>query len=76
MTPAFSSWHDFFAMGRYGFYVWLAVSCTLIPLVTLLIHTLWQRRRLLAHIRQRHAREQRIRAAKMKKAATAAGERS
>lgn len=76
MTPAFASWHDFFAMGRYGFYVWLAVTCTLIPLGMLVLHTLLQRRRLLADIRQRQAREQRIRAAKMKKAAAAAGERS
>ncbi|WP_455816626.1 heme exporter protein CcmD [Pseudomonas cerasi] len=75
MTPAFSSWHAFFAMGHYGFYVWLAVSCTLIPLIALLLHTRLLHRRLLADIRQRHAREQRIRAAKMKKTAVAAGER-
>lgn len=74
MTPAFASWHDFFAMGRYGFYVWLAVSGTLIPLGALVFHTLWLRRRLLADIRQRQAREQRIRASKAKKAAAAAGE--
>ena len=74
MTPAFSSWQEFFAMGRYGFYVWLAVSCTLIPLCALLLHTLLQRRRLLAEIRQRQARELRIRAAKVKKTAQAAGE--
>ncbi|MCK8383889.1 heme exporter protein CcmD, partial [Erwinia amylovora] len=24
MTPALSSWPDFFAMGGYAFYVWLA----------------------------------------------------
>ncbi|MEQ4583122.1 MAG: heme exporter protein CcmD, partial [Pantoea agglomerans] len=29
MTPAFSSWHAFFEMGGYAFYVWLAVACTL-----------------------------------------------
>lgn len=76
MTPAFSSWHAFFAMGGYAFYVWLAVACTLLPLVGLTLHTLLLRRRLLAEIRQRDARERRIRAAKSKKAATeAAGER-
>ncbi|EAA3368856.1 heme exporter protein CcmD, partial [Salmonella enterica] len=25
MSPAFSSWSDFFAMGGYAFFVWLAV---------------------------------------------------
>lgn len=75
MTPAFSSWAAFFAMGGYAGYVWLAVSCTLIPLAGLVIHTVMQRRRLLADIRQRQSREHRIRAAKVKKAATeAAGE--
>ncbi len=75
MTPAFTSWHAFFAMGGYAFYVWLAVTCTLLPLIGLTLHTLLLRRRLLAEIRQRDARERRIRAAKMKKAAAdAAGE--
>lgn len=72
MTPAFSSWAQFFAMGGYAFYVWLAVACTLAPLAGLLLHTLLQRRRLLDEIRQRQLREQRIRAAKAKKAAAAA----
>lgn len=75
MTPAFSSWHAFFEMGGYAFYVWLAVACTLIPLVGLTLHTLLLRRRLLAEIRQHDARKRRIRAAKSKKAAAeAAGE--
>ncbi|UZH04060.1 heme exporter protein CcmD [Pantoea anthophila] len=75
MTPAFSSWHAFFAMGGYAFYVWLAVACTLLPLAGLTLHTLLLRRRLLAEIRQRDARERRIQAAKSRKAAAeAAGE--
>lgn len=75
MTPAFSSWHAFFAMGGYAFYVWLAVACTLIPLIGLIIHTLLTRRRLLAEIRQREARKRRIRTAKSQQAAAdAAGE--
>ncbi|HCW99511.1 MULTISPECIES: heme exporter protein CcmD [Pantoea] len=69
MTPAFSSLSAFFAMGGYAFYVWLAVICTLISLGALLLHTLLQRRRLLAEIRQRQSRERRIRSAKMKQAA-------
>ncbi|MFS2224786.1 heme exporter protein CcmD [Pantoea sp. B65] len=75
MTPAFSGWQDFFAMGGYAFYVWLAVVFTLIPLGALFLHSHWQRRRLLAAIRQRQWREQRIRAAKNKSSASAnAGE--
>ncbi|HAB72564.1 MAG TPA: heme exporter protein CcmD [Pantoea sp.] len=69
MTPAFSSLSAFFAMGGYAFYVWLAVICTLVPLGGLLLHTLLQRRRLLAEIGQRQSRERRIRSAKMKQAA-------
>lgn len=32
MSPAFSSWSDFFAMGGYAFFVWLAVAMTVAPL--------------------------------------------
>ena len=75
MKPAFSSWPDFFAMGGYAFYVWLAVACTLIPLIGLVLHTFIQRHRLLEDIRQRQSRERRIKAARIKKAASeAAGE--
>ena len=75
MTPAFSSWRDFLAMGGYGFYVWLAVGFTLLSLAVLVVHTLWQRRQLLISVRQQQARECRIRAAKVKRAASeAAGE--
>ncbi|WP_029687400.1 heme exporter protein CcmD [Tatumella saanichensis] len=67
MTPAFSSWSDFFQMGGYAFYVWLAVSITLVALVCLIVHTLVQRQTLLKQIRQRESRERRIRAAKQQK---------
>ncbi len=67
MTPAFSNWQDFFAMGGYASYVWLAVGCSLLSLGGLLLFTVIQRRRLLTAIRQRQEREQRIRAAKLNK---------
>ncbi|EDJ6059358.1 heme exporter protein CcmD [Salmonella enterica] len=35
MSPAFSSWSDFFAMGGYAFFVWLAVAMTVAPLALL-----------------------------------------
>lgn len=50
MTPAFHSWAEFFAMGNYAFYVWLAVAATLLSLLGLLMHTLWQHKQLLADI--------------------------
>ena len=36
MTPAFSSWHAFFAMGGYAFYVWLAVAGSVLVLSLLI----------------------------------------
>ncbi|WP_232806034.1 heme exporter protein CcmD, partial [Salmonella enterica] len=44
MSPAFSSWSDFFAMGGYAFFVWLAVAMTVAPLALLALHTVLQRR--------------------------------
>lgn len=63
MNPAFHSWAAFFAMGGYAFYVWLAVAATLLSLLGLWAHTLWQHKQLLADIQRREAREQRIRQA-------------
>lgn len=37
MTPAFASRNEFFAMGGYAFFVWLAVVMTVIPLVVLVV---------------------------------------
>lgn len=65
MNPAFSSWAEFFAMGNYGFYVWLAVAATLLSLVGLWAHTLWQHKQLIADIHRRQAREQRIHTASL-----------
>lgn len=61
MNTAFSSWQAFFAMGGYAFYVWLAVAVTLLSLLGLLVHTLWQRKQLLAEVSRQESRERRIR---------------
>ncbi|AJI94055.1 heme exporter protein CcmD [Yersinia ruckeri] len=66
MTPAFHSWVEFFAMGGYAFYVWLAVAVTLLALAGLWVHTLWMKRQLLADIRLQRGREQRIRQAQLR----------
>lgn len=60
MSSAFSSWHDFFAMGGYAFYVWLSVAATLISLIALVVHTCVQHRLILGEVRRRQAREKRI----------------
>ncbi|EOZ7256969.1 heme exporter protein CcmD [Salmonella enterica subsp. enterica serovar Cerro] len=62
MSPAFSSWSDFFAMGGYAFFVWLAVAMTVAPLALLALHTVLQRRAILRGVAQQ-AREARMRAA-------------
>lgn len=71
MNAAFPSWQAFFAMGGYAFYVWLSVIVTLISLFGIVIHTLWYRRQLLADIRRRQSREQRIRQSKKQASAAA-----
>ncbi|WP_455425303.1 heme exporter protein CcmD [Dryocola sp. LX212] len=64
MTSAFTSWADFFAMGGYAFYVWLAVAFTVIPLLGLVVHTASRHRAILNDVDRQQAREQRIRARK------------
>ncbi|AVF33637.1 heme exporter protein CcmD [Rahnella sikkimica] len=67
MSPAFPSWHDFFAMGGYAFYVWLSVAATLISLIALVAHTLVQHRQILDDVKRRQAREKRINQSTSKK---------
>ncbi|CAI2788429.1 Cytochrome c-type biogenesis protein CcmD [Serratia grimesii] len=67
MNAAFTSWQAFFAMGGYAFYVWLAVSITLLSLLGLVVHTFWQRQQLLSEIGRRQARERRIRQSQQSK---------
>ncbi len=74
MKPAFHSWSQFFAMGGYSFYVWLSVSVAVVILLSLIVHTLVQRRGLLKAIAAQQAREQRILSAKQRK--KSAGEHS
>ncbi|MGL5602320.1 MAG: heme exporter protein CcmD [Silvania sp.] len=69
MNSAFASWSEFFAMGGYAFYVWLAVAMTVIPLAILVAHTAQQHRAILRGIAQQRARESRMRAAQAQEAA-------
>lgn len=61
---AFNSLADFFAMGGYGFYVWLAYGISFLGLLVLIIDTLVKRKRILKAVNQRIAREKRIKKAK------------
>lgn len=61
MNSAFLSWSDFFAMGGYAFFVWLAVTLTLVPLLMLIVHIRLQRRALLRDIERLESREVRLR---------------
>lgn len=65
MTSAFASWSDFFAMGGYAFYVWLAVAVTVIPMAILVVQSSMQHRTILRDIAQQRARETRMRAAQV-----------
>ncbi|HAU5606802.1 heme exporter protein CcmD [Citrobacter koseri] len=69
MTSAFASWSDFFAMGGYAFYVWLAVVMTVISLAALVVHTAMQHRVILRGVAQQRAREARMRAAQAQREA-------
>lgn len=69
MTRAFASWSDFFAMGGYAFYVWLAVAMTLLSLSVLVLHTLRQHRAILRDVARQRARETRMRAAQAQREA-------
>lgn len=64
MTPLFTHGQNF-CHGQLCLYVWLAVAATLLSLLGLLMHTLWQHKQLLADIHRRQAREQRIRQAQL-----------
>lgn len=69
MTPAFTSWSDFFAMGGYALYVWLAVVLSVIPMIALALHSALQHRTILRGVAQQRAREARMRAAQVQREA-------
>ena len=64
---AFNSLADFFAMGGYGFYVWLSYGISFLALAVLIINTLIKRKKILKTVNQRIAREERIKKAKNRK---------
>ena len=59
----FDSWSEFWAMGGYGFYVWLSFGLTIFALVALLVSTITTRKSLLRAVKQKQARAARRKAA-------------
>ncbi len=59
----FDSWSAFWAMGGYGFYVWLSFGVTILALVGLVISTRAARKSLLRAVKQKQARAARRKAA-------------
>ncbi|GIU33540.1 heme exporter protein CcmD [Shewanella colwelliana] len=58
----FDSLADFFNMGGYAFYVWLAYGVTFFSLGTLVIVSLRQKRKILTEIAKKIQREERLKA--------------
>ncbi|ATG73226.1 heme exporter protein CcmD [Zobellella denitrificans] len=59
----FDSWSAFWAMGGYGFYVWLSFAVTLLALLGLVAATITTKKRLLREVKQKQARAARRKAA-------------
>lgn len=56
----FQSWADFWAMGNYGLYVWLSFGLTYLLLAGLIGYSHYQQTTFKRQLKQRLAREQRI----------------
>ena len=60
----FASWSDFFAMGGYAFYVWLAFGVSFVAMVGMVVSSMLTRRKIFNDINNRIARAARIKKAK------------
>ncbi|WP_417614572.1 heme exporter protein CcmD [Oceanisphaera sp.] len=60
----FDTWSEFWAMGGYGFYVWLSFGFTLVALVGIVISSMATKKSLLRAVKQKQARAQRRKAAR------------
>lgn len=57
----FESWSDFWNMGGYAFYVWLAFSVTIGAMLLLVIESKLERKKLKSQVLSEAARKERIR---------------
>lgn len=56
----FSNFHEFIAMGGYGFYVWSSMFVTFFGLAVLGLEVSWTKRRLKREVHAQQARLERI----------------
>jgi heme exporter protein D len=61
---AFDSVADFFAMGGYGFFVWLSYGVSAASIVLYVLYVKHQKKSIQAQVRAQAARDARIQAAK------------
>ena len=61
---AFNSLADFFSMGGYAFYVWLAYGISFSALFVLVTNTIFKRKKILMKVEQRIVSQQRIKNAR------------
>lgn len=69
MTPQFDSLAAFFAMGGYGFFVWLSFGVSLAVMLVLVVHTKIVSKKIRQHVIKETERAQRILAARAKRKA-------
>lgn len=60
----FESWSEFWAMGGYGFYVWLSFGVTFLALLILVIDSINSKKSALAQVLTESDRKARIKAAR------------
>lgn len=60
----FESWSDFFHMGGYGFYVWLAYGISLAAILLLVIQSYKGKNAVLREVKREQQREQRLQTTK------------
>ncbi|MDG6882122.1 heme exporter protein CcmD [Phocoenobacter uteri] len=55
----FQSWSDFFNMGGYGFYVWLAYGISFVAILALGVQSMTSKKALFKEIKREQQRKQR-----------------
>lgn len=60
----FQSWSDFWAMGGYGFYVWLSYGFSLGAILILAVQSYQAKNAVLREVRREQQREQRLQSAR------------
>lgn len=56
----FETWQDFFNMGGYGFYVWLAYAISFVAVVVLVIQSVQERKKVLKEVLREQQRQARL----------------